>query len=104
MFQVATPDADGRIVHSVQAYHTLITIAEAYGVQGILASQILEGKAGTPTQAARDFTGALERATGQAQSASGTTAAPATTPTPSEAEGAQTFPMEDPAPGAPPPQ
>jgi LysM repeat protein len=33
MIQVSTPDADGRIVHSVQAYNTLITIAEAYGVQ-----------------------------------------------------------------------
>jgi LysM repeat protein len=33
MIQVATPDADGRIIHSVQAYHTLITIANAYGVQ-----------------------------------------------------------------------
>ena len=32
MIQVATPDADGRIVHSVQAYNTLIKIAEAYGV------------------------------------------------------------------------
>jgi lipid-binding SYLF domain-containing protein len=83
--------------------------AEAYGVQGILASQILGGTAGTPTQAALDFTGALERATGHAPSAAGKTAAPATTPaaTPPaapEAEGAQTFPMEDPAPGAPPPQ
>ena len=83
--------------------------AEAYGTQGILASQILEGKSGTPTQAARDFTGALERATGHAPSASGTTAAPGTTPaatpaTATGAEGAQTFPMEDPAPGAPPPQ
>jgi LysM repeat protein len=33
MIQVSTPDTDGRIVHSVQAYNTLITIAEAYGVQ-----------------------------------------------------------------------
>jgi LysM repeat protein len=44
MFQVATPDADGRVVHSVQAYHTLITIAEAYGVQvdNILANNGLQ--------------------------------------------------------------
>jgi len=44
MFQVATPDADGRIVHSVQAYHTLITIADAYGVQvdSILANNGLK--------------------------------------------------------------
>ena len=33
MIQLATPDADGRIVHSVQAYNTLITIADAYGVK-----------------------------------------------------------------------
>ena len=33
MIQVATPDADGRIVYSVQAYDTLITIAEAYSVK-----------------------------------------------------------------------
>jgi LysM repeat protein len=33
MIQVATPGADGRIVHSVQAYNTLITIANAYDVQ-----------------------------------------------------------------------
>lgn len=31
MIQKATPDADGRIVHIVQAYQTLIRIAEAYG-------------------------------------------------------------------------
>jgi LysM repeat protein len=33
MVQAATPDAMGRVVHRVQAYHTLITIAEAYHVQ-----------------------------------------------------------------------
>jgi LysM repeat protein len=40
MIQVATPDADGRIVHSVQAYQTLITIADAYhvSVENILAN------------------------------------------------------------------
>ncbi len=44
MFAVATPDADGRIIHSVQAYHTLITIADAYGVQvdNILANNGLQ--------------------------------------------------------------
>ncbi len=30
MVQVSTPDADGRIVHIVQAYNTLITIADTY--------------------------------------------------------------------------
>lgn len=44
MIQVSTPDADGRIVHSVQAYNTLITIADAYGVQvdSILANNGLQ--------------------------------------------------------------
>jgi LysM repeat protein len=32
MVQVSTPDAGGKIVHSVQAYQTLITIAQAYGL------------------------------------------------------------------------
>jgi LysM repeat protein len=32
MVQVSTPDTGGKIVHSVQAYQTLITIAQAYGV------------------------------------------------------------------------
>lgn len=39
MIQKATPDADGRIVHEVKAYQTLIRIAEAYGttVDALLA-------------------------------------------------------------------
>jgi hypothetical protein len=81
--------------------------ADAYGVPGILASQILEGKAGTPSQAARDFTTALQRATGAAAAAPGAAAAPAASPAPQPdagQAGAQTFPMEDPAPGAPPPE
>jgi LysM repeat protein len=32
MIQVSTPDADGRIIHTVQAYQTLTTISQAYGV------------------------------------------------------------------------
>lgn len=32
MVTTSTPDAEGRIVHEVQAYQTLITIAQAYGV------------------------------------------------------------------------
>jgi LysM repeat protein len=32
MVQVSAPDAGGKIVHSVQAYQTLIIIAQAYGV------------------------------------------------------------------------
>ena len=83
--------------------------ADAYGVPGILASQILEGKAGTPSQAARDFSTALQRATNAAAATPGANAAPAASPAPAtqpdaEQAGAQTFPMEDPAPGAPPPE
>jgi lipid-binding SYLF domain-containing protein len=80
----------------------------AYGVSGILASQILAGTAGTPPPGAIAFTELLTRAT------NGVSAAPARTepavpaqpaaPEPPPAEGAKTFPMEDPAPGAPPPQ
>ena len=81
--------------------------ASAYGVSGILASQILAGEVPAPP-AARAFTDTLTRAT------SGATAAPAKSapaapeqpaaPQPPATEGATTFPMEDPAPGAPPPQ
>lgn len=41
---VATPDADGRIVHEVQAYQYLFTIAQAYGisVDTILALNYLD--------------------------------------------------------------
>ena len=44
MIQAATPDAEGRIVHSVQPYNTLITIADAYGVKvaNILANNGLQ--------------------------------------------------------------
>jgi len=45
--------------------------ASAYGVSGILASQILDGKVASAPPAARAFTDSLTRAT------SGTTAAPA---------------------------
>jgi lipid-binding SYLF domain-containing protein len=81
--------------------------ATAYGVSGILASQILAGKAGTPPPGARAFTDALTRASsGSTAPANTTPAAPAqpAAPQPPESEGAKTFPMEDPAPGAPPPQ
>ncbi len=83
----------------------------AYGVTGILASQILAGQVGTPPAAALAFRAALEHATSGAASAE----APATTDTtaPAAAPSApddhassapvQTYPMEDPEPGAPPP-
>jgi lipid-binding SYLF domain-containing protein len=82
--------------------------ASAYGVSGILASQILEGKVASAPPAARAFTDSLTRATSgtAAAPAKGTPTAPAqpAAPQPPATEGAKTFPMEDPAPGAPPPQ
>ncbi len=91
----------------------------AYGVSGVLPSQILEGKiAGTPPAAA-DFKAALIRATdksaaaappqpptslsvdGQAPAAPAAPAAPSTS---AAQPGATTYPMEDPNPGAPPPK
>jgi lipid-binding SYLF domain-containing protein len=88
--------------------------ATAYGVTGILASQILDGKLGTPTPAALAFTAALEHATSAAAAATATETpapaaqpAPAATPAapaePASGSPAQTYPMEDPKPGAPPP-
>ena len=88
--------------------------ASAYGMVDIRASQILEGQVAAPPEAAIQFKAALERATpavagsaapspsvpvGQPAPAPGTTPA-----TPPASEGATTFPMEDPEPGAPPPQ
>jgi LysM repeat protein len=32
MVQISTPDADGKVIHTVQAYQTLSTISKAYGV------------------------------------------------------------------------
>jgi lipid-binding SYLF domain-containing protein len=87
--------------------------ATAYGVSGILASQILDGKLGTPSPAALEFKAALQRATDRAAAATAPAAAqPAATPAPAAAKPAaepasgapaQTYPMEDPQPGAPPP-
>jgi len=92
--------------------------ASAYGVADVLASQILEGKITNPPQAAVDFRAALTRATEAAESAGAPAAAPApsdhagkpaapavgTAPaSPKDGEGAKTYPMEDPQPGAPPP-
>jgi lipid-binding SYLF domain-containing protein len=81
----------------------------AYGVTGILASEILAGQAGTPPAAALAFKAALEHATSEAASAAAPAAATTTTTPPAApVEGAssapvQTYPMEDPQPGAPPP-
>jgi lipid-binding SYLF domain-containing protein len=90
----------------------------AYGVADVLASQILEGKITNPPQAAVDFRAALTRATEAAESAGAAAASPATSApagkpaapadatapaSPKDGEGAKTYPMEDPQPGAPPP-
>ena len=84
----------------------------AYGLTGILASQILAGQAGTPPAAALAFRAALEKATSAAPAAepagTGTdTTAPAAAPTApadhASSAPVQTYPMEDPEPGAPPP-
>lgn len=86
--------------------------AAAYGITDVLASQILEGKVASVPEAAESFRATLTRAT----AGGGATAAPAPTaetaaPTPAEpktpppASGpAQTYPLEDPNPGAPPPE
>ena len=44
MIHISTPDADGRVVHEVQAYNTLIKISEAYStsVEKILANNGLQ--------------------------------------------------------------
>ena len=85
--------------------------ASSYGVPGILASQVLDGSAGTPSPAARAFSASLASATGAAAAPAPAPAAVPTTPSaptvsapPGPQEEAQTFPMEDPEPGAPPPQ
>lgn len=80
-----------------------------YGLSGVLASQILEGKISSVPQQAQDFIAALTKAT-QAPSAKGTPSVkPAAAPAKDEPEPlpanepAKTYPMEDPDPGAPPP-
>lgn len=86
----------------------------AYGVSKIMASQVLEGRIASAPQAALEFRAALDRATnpGMARAPAAApamveTAAPAAAPAP-EAEPASqpatTYPMEDPSPGAPPPE
>lgn len=91
----------------------------AYNMAGIRPSQILAGNVATPPDAAVQFREALTRATTSANSSvviGGPTApagpepasagAPAATTAPAadSGDGATTFPMEDPAPGTPPPQ
>lgn len=87
--------------------------AASYAVPGILASQILEGTAGQPTDAAIAFSAVLAKATSNAATATATATAPASTattpasaPRPPEPQGdeAMTFPLEDPASGGPSPE
>lgn len=96
--------------------------ASAYNLSGILPSQILAGEVGQVPEPARQFTAALTAATRPAPAAGAAPTAPATAPagappgpptgpaapasTPAAAGDAavQTYPMEDPNPGAPPPQ
>jgi lipid-binding SYLF domain-containing protein len=84
----------------------------AYGVADVLASQVLEGEIRTVPEAAESFRAALTRATSggaaKALPASGKEkAAPAPTesaPPPPANGPAQTYPLEDPNPGTPPPE
>jgi lipid-binding SYLF domain-containing protein len=84
--------------------------AKVYGVSDILASQVLEGKIGTPSAAAEAFRAALTKATTTTGEAAPAAAAPAAPASPAPSTGSsdavvesKTFPLEDPAPGAPPP-
>ena len=79
----------------------------AYGISGVLASQIMEGSVTNVPPAAQEFTAAQTRAT-NAPAATTAPAEPAVSPAPAVApepdpEPAQTYPLEDPNPGAPPP-
>ncbi len=89
----------------------------AYGQPDLLASEILEGKVKSVPAAAREFTAALNKATSAVEgsqspaataphAATAPVAAPATAApvAPNDVEAAKTYPMEDPQPGAPPPQ
>ena len=86
----------------------------AYGMVDIRPTQILQGDVAAPPEMARQFTAALERATGSltatavpATDAAGEptpAAPPAPAPTPAQDDSAATFPIEDPEPGAPPPE
>jgi lipid-binding SYLF domain-containing protein len=78
----------------------------AYGISNVLASQIFEGKVPRVPEAARSFQTALARATaapGAAPLRPATAPAPAPSAPPPPQEPARTYPLEDPNPGAPPP-
>jgi hypothetical protein len=78
----------------------------AYGVSDILPSQILAGSPSMAPAAAQAFTASLNKATSGAAAPSPAAPPAETAPPPAEpgpADGATTYPMEDPEPGAPPP-
>ena len=81
----------------------------AYGVSDILPSQILAGSPSMAPAAAQAFTASLNKATSGAATPSPAAAPaenarpPADSTEPGPADGATTYPMEDPEPGAPPP-
>ena len=79
-----------------------------YGISDVLASQILAGKVANVPADAQEFTAALARATQAPGAKAAPAAVPAAPPPPSAPAApvdgpAQTYPMEDPNPGAPPP-
>ncbi|HEX7116305.1 MAG TPA: lipid-binding SYLF domain-containing protein [Steroidobacter sp.] len=82
-----------------------------YGRPGVLASEIIREDAPAPGAAAREFIAAIERSVGTTATASAaprasqsTTAPSASASQPAEAEGFKTYPLEDPNPGAEPPE
>lgn len=87
--------------------------ASAYGVSGVLPSQILDGRVAAPPPAAVAFTASLNKMTGGGTVTSAPPAATDAAPPPEgepmpgpegEPGPATTYPMEDPSPGAPPPE
>lgn len=83
-----------------------------YGRPGVLASEIIRADAPAPGPAAREFIAAVERSAGAtttasaAPGASGSATSSPSTPAsqPTQSEGLTTYPLEDPNPGAEPPE
>jgi lipid-binding SYLF domain-containing protein len=107
--QVLTYSRNEGLFAGVSLDGTVISIDDranesAYGVSGILPSQIMAGKIATAPAAAIAFTDSLNRATSAAAAAPpAPAAAPAAAPAPAPGE-VTTYPLEDPNPGAPPPE
>ncbi|HEX7012693.1 MAG TPA: YSC84-related protein [Steroidobacteraceae bacterium] len=82
-----------------------------YGRPGVLASEIIRSDAPTPGAAAREFIAAVARSVSTTATASAaprasesTTAPSAPASQPAESQGFKTYPLEDPNPGAEPPE